>query len=152
MVQCLPLLPEDRDALMAALSGEPTSWRAASLIELLDQPNYLLKKLIDDAGFLLGFYVARKVADFAELLYIFVPNDIRGLGHGFTLLSNLVKEVEALKLNSVELEVRASNRAARHLYETAGFRVIGERANYYPASAARLAPREDAILYRLSLV
>jgi ribosomal-protein-alanine N-acetyltransferase len=45
-----------------------------------------------------------------------------------------------------ELEVGARNVAARHVYEAAGFRVVGRRAGYYPAVAAD--PPDDAILMR----
>lgn len=46
------------------------------------------------------------------------------------------------------LEVRRSNIRAMRLYENAGFNVIGERKNYYPASNGR----EDAIILALSLM
>jgi ribosomal protein S18 acetylase RimI-like enzyme len=43
----------------------------------------------------------------------------------------------------IYLEVRASNRAARRLYEKFGFRTVGIRRNYY------LNPVEDAIIMML---
>jgi ribosomal-protein-alanine N-acetyltransferase len=57
------------------------------------------------------------------------------------------------------LEVRASNRAARGLYEAFGFREDGLRKNYYGGagqsgagqSGAGLSSREDAVLMSLQL-
>jgi ribosomal-protein-alanine N-acetyltransferase len=43
------------------------------------------------------------------------------------------------------LEVRASNSAARSLYEKLGFEVLGVRKNYYER------PREDALVMGLTL-
>ena len=40
------------------------------------------------------------------------------------------------------LEVRSSNMAARHLYESKGFIQFGVRKSYY------LDPNEDALIYR----
>ena len=45
------------------------------------------------------------------------------------------------------LEVRASNVAARGLYEKLGFQLDGLRKNYYTTAAGR----EDALLMSLSL-
>jgi ribosomal-protein-alanine N-acetyltransferase len=47
--------------------------------------------------------------------------------------------------DSVFLEVRESNVAARSLYEKAGFEQEGRRKSYYTN------PMEDAVLYRLIL-
>jgi [ribosomal protein S18]-alanine N-acetyltransferase len=46
------------------------------------------------------------------------------------------------------LEVRVSNVRAQGIYEVHGFRRVGERRNYYPATAGR---REDAIVMSLKL-
>lgn len=43
------------------------------------------------------------------------------------------------------LEVRESNTAARRLYESEGFNVMGKRKNYYAS------PREDAVLMKKEL-
>jgi len=44
------------------------------------------------------------------------------------------------------LEVRESNKIARHLYESMGFREAGKRRSYYSK------PQEHAILYRKNLI
>jgi ribosomal-protein-alanine N-acetyltransferase len=46
------------------------------------------------------------------------------------------------------LEVRRSNERAIAVYETYGFRRVGERKNYYPVSAQQ---REDAVVMNLRL-
>jgi len=46
---------------------------------------------------------------------------------------------------AAQLEVRASNLSAQKLYETLGFRVVGERKKYYSR------PREDAVLLQKRL-
>ncbi|MDG1215031.1 MAG: hypothetical protein P8N17_03415, partial [Luminiphilus sp.] len=51
-------------------------------------------------------------------------------------------------VQTVNLEVRASNVSARSLYGKMGFELTGRRHNYYPLPTGE---REDAILMSLTL-
>ena len=92
-----------------------------------------------------GFLVAQHVASEWELENIVVSKTERQKGIGKLLLDALLASAREVNSAAVSLEVRESNRAARFLYEKIGFQQAGRRKNYYAN------PREDAILYRLTL-
>ncbi len=154
------LSASDRDALIACIGDEQTTWQAGDLISALDTPNYLLRKWLDSQGVLRGFYIARKVADFYELLYVCVAKEARTQGVGRLLIRDLIEHGQSAGSNCLELEVRESNGAARSLYENCGFVEVGRRENYYPAKTGASptgvlntqAGSEAAILYRLHIV
>lgn len=97
-----------------------------------------------DTG-LLGFLVAQHLAPEWELENIVVAAAARRKGLGKRLLEALLAAARETNSSSVFLEVRASNAAARSLYEKAGFEPTGRRKSYYTN------PAEDAVLYRLTL-
>jgi ribosomal-protein-alanine N-acetyltransferase len=68
----------------------------------------------------------------------------RRKGLGLRLLSALLSAAREANSDSVFIEVRESNAAARTLYEKAGFKPAGRRTSYYTN------PMEDAVLYRSS--
>ena len=88
-----------------------------------------------------GFLVARHIAPEWELENIVVALDARRAGVGKQLLDALLAEARETNSQSVFLEVRESNAAARSLYEKAGFRLTSRRKSYYTN------PLEDAVLY-----
>ena len=94
---------------------------------------------------ILGFLVARHVAPEWELENIVVTLPTRRKGLGKRLLNALLSAARETNSDSVFLEVRESNAAARTLYEKAGFEQTGRRKSYYTN------PVEDAVLCRLAL-
>lgn len=66
----------------------------------------------------------------------------RRKGLGRQLLDALLAAAHKTDSESVFLEVRESNAAARKFYNKAGFQQIGRRKSYYTD------PPDDAILYR----
>ena len=97
-----------------------------------------------DTG-LLGFLVAQHLTPEWELENIVVAAAERRKGLGKRLLDALLTAARETNSSCVFLEVRASNAAARSLYEKAGFERTGLRKSYYTN------PAEDAVLYRLTL-
>jgi len=91
---------------------------------------------------IVGFLVARHLASEWELENIVVAPASRQKGLGGQLLDALLAAARQTDNESVFLEVRESNTAARMLYEKAGFQQTGRRKSYYTN------PPEDAILYR----
>jgi len=91
-----------------------------------------------------GFLVARHLAPEWELENIAVAPEARRSGLGMQLLNALLTRARETNSQSVFLEVRESNAAARALYEKVGFRQTGRRKAYYTG------PPEDAILYHLT--
>jgi ribosomal-protein-alanine N-acetyltransferase len=92
-----------------------------------------------------GFLVARCVPDEWEIENVIVEERHRRRGVGSSLVRELLAEARNAGALSVILEVRESNRPARRLYESIGFRLEGRRKNYYQD------PAEDALLYRTTI-
>lgn len=93
-----------------------------------------------------GYVVARDAADEGEILNLAVAPAWHRRGVGRALVARVLAALAGRGVTQVFLEVRASNVAARALYEGAGFREVGRRARYY----AR--PVEDAVVLRAAIV
>lgn len=100
----------------------------------------------EDRSAIIAFLVARHLAPEWELENIVVAASTRQRGIGTQLLRALLDLAREANSTSVFLEVRESNKAARALYEHAGFRQSGRRKSYY------VNPQEDAIVYSFSLI
>ena len=107
-------------------------------------PPVLGLKAVQGSG-IVGFLVAHHLAPEWELENIAVASSARRKGIGKRLLSALLAAARETNSDSVFLEVRQSNAAARTLYEKAGFELTGRRKSYYSD------PVEDAVLYRMTL-
>ena len=94
---------------------------------------------------IVGFLVALHLAPEWELENIVVAPAARRKGIGRQLLDALLSTARTTNSDSIFLEVRESNSAARKLYEAAGFQATGRRRSYYAD------PAEEAILYRRTL-
>lgn len=99
----------------------------------------------------LAYTVCSQVLDEAELLLIGVTRAYQGKGLGKALLTGLLDLLKNKGTRTVFLEVRASNTAAIHLYESTGFNCIGERPAYYPP-AGKNKTAEDALIFALEFV
>jgi ribosomal-protein-alanine N-acetyltransferase len=80
------------------------------------------------------------VFDEIHINNVAVRPQFRGRGIGTALLHRVLAEARQLGAKRATLEVRASNEAARRLYERLGFYVAATRRNYYSH------PVEDAII------
>jgi len=96
----------------------------------------------DGASGLAGYVVALVIGSEAEIADLAVAADWRRRGIGQALLTRSIAELAAAGVRTLYLEVRESNRAARTLYESNGFRSVGRRRGYYRQ------PVEDALLLR----
>jgi ribosomal-protein-alanine N-acetyltransferase len=94
---------------------------------------------------LIAFLIANHLSGEWELENLVVEPTFRRKGVGTMLLNELLIQARAADNESVFLEVRESNQAARALYLKWGFEQHGRRRAYYSS------PPEDAILYRRSL-
>jgi ribosomal-protein-alanine N-acetyltransferase len=102
----------------------------------------------DADGRLAGYFLLMHAVDDLHLLNITVRPDLQGQGIGRRLLDQVLARAASVGIGSVLLEVRPSNLHALNVYRHVGFREIGVRKNYYPASGQS---REDAIVMRLTL-
>lgn len=97
---------------------------------------------------IIGYGVLSCAANEAHLLNLCVRSDRRGEGIGRGLLDHLLSIASRQSIDTVFLEVRASNTLAIQLYENNGFNQIGCRKDYYPAEGGR----EDALVFAKALI
>lgn len=89
---------------------------------------------------LVGHGVISIAAAEGHILNVCVRRESQGLGLGRQLLLRMLDCARDNGADVIFLEVRASNRVARRLYESVGFNGVGTRPGYYPAYTGR----EDA--------
>jgi len=114
-------------------------WTRRQLEAQLDPSQYVFLTALDGAQ-LAGYGAFLYVLDEGYISNIAVAPEYRRQGVGGALLDALLESAASLCLAFLTLEVRESNKAARSLYESRGFQVVGLRRDYYSL------PREDAIL------
>jgi [ribosomal protein S18]-alanine N-acetyltransferase len=93
----------------------------------------------------IGFVIARRMADELEILNLAVEGDFRRRGIGSQLLEAALEQARSSGTERALLEVRASNAAAIAFYEHHRFALTGRRARYYSN------PCEDAFVLSLAL-
>jgi ribosomal-protein-alanine N-acetyltransferase len=119
-------------------------WSQEGLLRVMTTPGSLAYAAEID-GTLVGYVLALRVDEEAEILKLAVHPDVRGQGVARVLNARCIAELKELGCRELYLEVRRSNLAAISLYEGFGFREVGVRKSYYTS------PVEDAILMRREL-
>ena len=97
---------------------------------------------------LLAYFVAMKGVDEVHLLNLTVAPAWQRQGWAQVMLDALAIWARGQGAQWLWLEVRASNERAQHVYRSNGFRRVGLRKAYYPASDG---VREDAIVMSFKL-
>ena len=105
------------------------AWTAAQCAGLLPMPGVWLTVARDATG-VIGFSLARIVANEAELLLLAVRGSAQGRGVGKLILQDFIDEATNRGADRLHLEVRDGNQAVK-LYENYGFSLVGRRRNYY---------------------
>ena len=88
-----------------------------------------------------GFVLARVAADEAEVLTLAVLPEQRRHGLGRALLDQAMRTAGEQGARAMFLEVAEANRAARALYDGAGFLEVGRRRRYYRGGGDALVLR-----------
>ncbi len=99
--------------------------------------------VVEIAGRVVAYAVVMRSPDEFHLLNLSVDRPYQGRGLGRTVLERLIGEARSAGARGLLLEVRPSNLQAIRLYRGMGFKTIGVRKRYYPASGNG---REDAIV------
>ncbi|WOB07831.1 ribosomal protein S18-alanine N-acetyltransferase [Piscinibacter gummiphilus] len=148
----LPMTVKQLDAVLAIeLQAYPFPWTRGNFIDSL-AAGYPAQVLHGSHGELLGYFIAMEGVDELHLLNITVAPAAQGQGHARFMLDELCTLGRSRGAHQIWLEVRGSNLRARSIYERYGFRHIGLRRGYYPASREEYPNgREDAIVMSLSL-
>ena len=147
----LGALDLDRAAALHAESFTPFGehiWTRQDLAELVALPG-VAGLLLQVDGHDAGFAVCQVAADEAELLTLAVRPAHRRQGGGRRLLAAIIDHVRKRGARALFLEVGVDNPAARSLYESQGFRAVGERRAYYQRGQA---PPADGLVMRLNLI
>lgn len=139
--------PGDIDALLALEREAPAAahWSRAQYEAIFQSGALPRLCLVAEKGPLQAFLVAQTAAPEWELENIVVAPPARRQGLGTLLVRGLLERARQQHAFAVLLEVRASNAAARALYQACGFVEAGSRARYYQY------PEETAIICRCNL-
>jgi len=122
------------------------AWSRDSYVEELSDTefrHYIVAESPD--GQLLGDGGLMTIQDTSQILTVGVLPHARRQGIGRILVRALVDEAVRRKATEVILEVRVDNEAAKSLYESEGFVVLGRRHGYYDRG------RVDAVTMRRGL-
>ncbi|MGH9868407.1 MAG: ribosomal protein S18-alanine N-acetyltransferase [Candidatus Polarisedimenticolia bacterium] len=99
----------------------------------------------EDGGPVLGYICSWVVGEELMINNVAVAADHRGRGLGRALVVSALGEGVSEGCRVAWLEVRPSNAAAVHLYETLGFSTVARRRRYYTDT------QEDALVMRAFL-
>lgn len=140
-----PLIRGDLNALVAlereVFGGD--AWSEDLLAGEIDSPWTTYLGVFEEEG--LVAYGGIKGDIEGDLMTIGVLPEKRGAGIGRLLLKKLIEAAKERNMGQLFLEVRASNEAARRLYQSEGFEELGKVPSYYRH------PNEDAVTMRLEL-
>jgi [ribosomal protein S18]-alanine N-acetyltransferase len=104
--------------------------------------------LSNEQGAMGGYALMSMAVDEAHVLNLCIDLTAQRQGLGRMLLEHMIRLARAANATIVLLEVRRSNKAAIHLYESHGFQRLGLRKGYYPAEGGR----EDALVLGFDII
>lgn len=137
---------DDLEAILEIeAAGHPTPWPRAIFegeLELERSHTWVFEEPAGEgeAGVIVAFLVFWLIHDEIHILNIAVARAARRRGIGSTIIEYILARARSRDISFVTLEVRRNNRAAIGLYESMGFMMIGERAEYYEDTG------EDALI------
>lgn len=141
-LQLRPMTIDDVDDV-AALDGRAfgeSGWSRRYFVgEITESRISVFYVLADADGTILGYFGTWHIVDQLQLCTFAVDPALHGLGLGAVLLDCVFRLALRLECDVIQLEVRASNTAARALYRSRGFAVDAVRRNFYSK------PVEDGI-------
>jgi [ribosomal protein S18]-alanine N-acetyltransferase len=135
---------------VAAIEQQSNSepWTQESFLEELLKPHSSLMVARISPGareIVAGYICFWLVVDEVQILNVAVHQAYRRLGIGRALLLHCLNCGAEKSSRIAVLEVRSSNVAAQHLYSSLGFRVVGQRPDYYGSL------KEPAVLMQLTM-
>ncbi|MCK5895463.1 MAG: ribosomal protein S18-alanine N-acetyltransferase [Cocleimonas sp.] len=125
----------------------PFPWARKLFEDCLNKPSYTCWVFEYEKKFS-GYLISSSAAGEAHILNLCVHPTLQGQGWGRKLLTEAEWIAKQHRADTCFLEVRVSNHAAVHLYNTSGYNEIGRRKKYYPATNGR----EDAIVMAKVLI
>ena len=141
LITVRPMVMTDVDGVMAVEQDSfLTPWSRSAFEEELAQ-NRLARYIVAvENDEIVGYAGTWLVINEAHVTNVAVSGQRRREGIGRLLMQKLMELARENDMESMTLEVRVSNAAARHLYEQLGFVEAGIRKNYYSET------KEDALI------
>lgn len=140
-VEVRPMSLDDLDGVMAVEHDSFGAPWSRSAFEDEMKTNKLARYLVATVnGFVAGYAGTWLVINEAHVTNVAVGTAFRRRGIGRILMESLMRLARDNHMESMTLEVRVSNEAARSLYRNLGFVEAGRRKNYYPET------KEDALI------
>jgi ribosomal-protein-alanine acetyltransferase len=137
-----PVRAEDMDAAAAVEKADlgKEAWTCAQLIaaDSRDDTVYLVA---EKNGKIVGLCGVQNIMGDGEITNVSVLKECRREGIAYKMLRQLMERGRGIGIVNYTLEVRASNTAARALYEKLGFKSDGTRPGFYRD------PADDAEIY-----
>lgn len=135
-----PIKKSDIEAL-AVIEADSFSmpWSAQDFADLLKY-DYCLYLVAEVDGIPVGCLGMREICHEGSIDNVVVAREYRGQGIAQRMLDELFQKGKERGVEAYTLEVRASNAAAIHIYEKAGFVSEGVRPRFYEK------PVEDALI------
>jgi ribosomal-protein-alanine N-acetyltransferase len=143
-VNIRPAIASDIPAILAVerVSDTAAHWGEGEYRNVFAAGSVPRIVLVGEDPEVVAFIVVRTIGPEWEIENVAVTPEARRHGIGVALVRAVETQAQHRGAQALFLEVRASNQAARALYERAGFKVFGQRKDYYAH------PTEDAIVYR----
>lgn len=140
-----PALPADINRLAEVAGANPFSahWSAHEFLQEINQPCARVYT-VSQNNTIIAFISYRVVAPDAELTNFAADNNFLRRGFGAFTLGESIKELAAVGVKNITLEVNVTNTAAIRLYEKFLFKTVSLRKKFYNNS-------QDAALMRLNL-
>jgi ribosomal-protein-alanine N-acetyltransferase len=134
----IQIKPPKSPHLAAMVALDRTSlggiWTLSGYERELNSPNseLLILSLPSNPETIIGLACFWAILEEAHITLLAIYPDYQRQGLGKLLLYKLLEKAVQRQLERATLEVRVSNQSAIALYEHFGFRIAGERKNYYP--------------------
>lgn len=136
-------LPKDASQIAKAeLDIFTDPWSEEDIVSVISTEGSMCYTALSD-GDVISYVIGRQISPEGEIYRIATLPSHRRRGLAYRLLDYAVKCERGRGLESLFLEVREKNTAARALYSSYGFREIGIRKNYYKN------PTDNAIIMLL---
>ncbi|MBP2666033.1 MAG: rimI [Firmicutes bacterium] len=136
-----PMTVEDLDGVMSVeFDSFLTPWSRTAFEEELTQNRLARYIVAEEDGNIVGYAGTWLVINEAHVTNVAVSGQHRREGIGRLLMEKLMELARDSGMDSMTLEVRVTNAAARHLYQQMGFVEAGIRKNYYSET------KEDALI------
>lgn len=153
------IIPFSEDYIAQALviekQAQPNPWNEKIIRSCLGRRYINFALTLPQSDQLLAYIFSDHVAGEVSIMNICVSPQYQRQGFAKQLLTHLIAHSQQINADTIWLEVRESNLAARSLYNQLDFNEIAVRKNYYPViqSNQKKSPyhKENAIVMSLHL-